>query len=140
MFNKKNTLTLKIFWAIILCDITSGIAQLCLKKGLLATGISIVHFGNFQEFIFRNLTSPLVWLGIAIFLLTFLLWIVILSRIDLSIAIPMSATGYIMIPLLAILFLKEHVSLLRWFGTLIIIAGAFFISRSAAIVPEKIDD
>lgn len=138
---KKGALTFKIFWAIILCDITSGAAQLCMKKGLMATGIKIVTAGNFREFISRDVASPMVWLGIAIFLLTFFLWIIVLSKIDLSVAIPMSATGYILIPTLAIFFLKEHVPLLRWLGTFIIIAGVFFISRSAhSKIPDRAHD
>ncbi len=127
---KKSALTLKIFGAILLCDITSGIAQLCMKKGLMLTGIDFVNLGNILEFISRNACSPMVWLGIFIFLLTFFLWIIILSRIDLSVAIPMSALNYILIPAFAVLFLKEQMPPLRWVGIAVIIAGVFFISKS----------
>ena len=128
---KKNALTLKVLLAILVCDITSGAAQLCMKKGLTLTGIDFVNHSNILDFVFRNACSPMVWLGILIFILTFFLWIVVLSRVDLSVAIPLSAANYVIIPTLAMIFLKEQMPPLRWIGIFVIITGVFFISKSA---------
>ena len=60
---KRNYLTLKIFSLIVLNDVVDTIAQLIMKKGLAATGINVVTFGNVIDFLSRNATSILVWLG-----------------------------------------------------------------------------
>ena len=43
---KRNYLTLKIFSLIVLNDVVDTVAQLIMKKGLLATGIDVVTFSN----------------------------------------------------------------------------------------------
>lgn len=127
---KKGGLTLRIFLVIILNDLIDGLAQLLMKKGLIQTEINLIHFSTFVEFITRNSSSILVWIGILAYTLNFFLWIAILSRVELSIAIPVGSTTYVLIPLLASLFLNEHVSMLRWIGISFIIVGIHFVSKS----------
>lgn len=128
---KNSGLTLKIFFLIVLNDLGDTLAQLLMKKGLTHTGISSIHFGNIVEFAVKNGSSPLVWLGLLVLVLNFFVWIVILSRVDLSIAMPVGSTSYIFVPIAAMLFLNEHVSLLRWAGIILIALGIHFVSQSA---------
>lgn len=127
---KRGHLTLKIFALIVLNDLGDTLAQLLMKKGLIHTGISSVTFGNILEFCARNSSSVLLWLGIAVQLLNFFIWIVILYKVDLSIAMPVGSTCYIFIPIAAAIFLHEHVSLLRWAGIIMIVFGIHFVSQS----------
>lgn len=127
----KSPLTLKVFIAIVLNDIGDSLAQLLMKKGLLQTGIGSVNFQNVLEFIFQNSSSGTLWLGIIIYTLNFFIWIIILSRVDLSIALPVGSTSYIITPLLAMIFLHENISLMRWLGILLIVCGIYFVSESA---------
>ena len=127
---KSSGLTLKIFLLIILNDVGDTVAQLLMKKGLVRTGIDSVSFGNIAEFTAHAGASPLVWLGIFVFLINFFIWIVILSRVDLSIAMPVGSTCYIFVPIVAMIFLHEHVGLLRWIGILFIVFGIHFVSQS----------
>jgi drug/metabolite transporter (DMT)-like permease len=135
---KNSGLTLKIFLLIILNDVGDTIAQLLLKKGLVRTGIDSINFGNIVEFTVGNALSPLVWLGIFVFILNFFLWIIILSRVDLSIAMPVGSTSYIFVPMAAMIFLGEHVSLLRWAGIALIAIGIHFVSQSSKVVSKGI--
>lgn len=132
---KNSSLTLKIFLLIVLNDVGDTIAQLLMKKGLLVTGIDNVNAGNIAEFCVKNAASPLVWIGVFVFILNFFVWIVILSRVDLSIAMPVGSTSYIFVPIAAMIFLHEHVSLMRWSGIALIILGIHFVSQSST--PEK---
>jgi len=127
---KKSHLTLKIFALIVLNDIWDTVAQLIMKKGLINTGISSVTFGNILEFASRNASSLMVWTGLLIYVLNFFLWMVILYKVDLSIAMPVGSTSYIFVPLAAVIFLHEHVGLLRWIGILCIVLGIHFVSQS----------
>lgn len=128
---KNSALTLKVFLLIVLNDIGDTIAQLLMKKGLNHTGIDTVTMTNVVEFCVKNASSPLLWLGIFIFVLNFFVWIVILSRVDLSIAMPVGSTSYIFVPIVAMIFLHEHVSLMRWAGIILIILGIHYVSQSA---------
>ena len=127
---KSSGLTLKIFLLIVLNDVGDTIAQLLMKKGLIKTGIDNVNLGNIVEFAARNVSSPLVWLGIFVFIVNFFIWIIILSRVDLSIAMPVGSTSYIFVPIAAMFFLHEHVSVLRWAGIILIVLGIHFVSQS----------
>lgn len=107
-----------------------SIAQICMKKGLSQGGISSIGFNNLFEFAFTALSSWLIWAGILIYIINFVLWLIILYRIDLSIAVPVGSTVYIFIPILAIIFLHEQVNPLRWVGIVLIIMGIHFTSQS----------
>ncbi len=128
---KKSGLTLAIFLLVIMTDIGESVAEVFMKKGLLNTGISAISMGNIREFISTNITSYLIWAGVFIYILSFLIWIIILSRIELSVAFPIGSTSYIFVPILAIIFLNERVGLLRWVGIIFIVAGIHFVSKSA---------
>lgn len=127
---KKGRLSLKIFSLIVLNDLVDGIAQVFMKKGLTETGISAVGFHNIFEFASRNASSAFIWLGIIISILNFFLWLIILYRVDLSIAMPVGSTIYIFVPIMAMLFLNEHVGPLRWAGIIFIILGIHFVAKS----------
>jgi drug/metabolite transporter (DMT)-like permease len=127
---KKSSLTLKVFALIILNDLIDTLAQFLMKKGLLHTGIDSVTFANILEFGARNSLSLLLWLGIIVQLLNFFVWIIILYKVDLSIAMPVGSTCYIFIPIVAAVFLHEHVGILRWAGILLIVLGIHFVSQS----------
>ena len=130
MTARKGHLTLKIFALLVLNDLVDTLAQLLMKKGLIHTGISSVTFGNILEFCARNSSSVLLWLGIIVQVLNFFIWIVILYKVDLSIAMPVGSTSYIFIPIVAAIFLHEHVSLLRWAGIIMVALGIHFVSQS----------
>lgn len=123
-------LTFKIFALIVLNDIGDTIAQLIMKKGLISTGITSVTFANIAEFASGCASSVMVWAGLAVYLVNFFIWIVVLYKVDLSIAMPVGSTSYIFVPLAAVFFLGEQVSLVRWLGILCIVLGIHFVSRS----------
>ncbi len=132
---KSNSLTLKVFFLIVTTDLMDSVAQLLMKMGLTETGIGFVNFSNVTSFLARNASSPLVWVGLAFYALTFFVWIIVLCQVDLSIALPLGSTSYVLIPVIATIFLKESVSPLRWVGIFLIIAGIHFVSKSKQQIP-----
>ena len=115
---KINQLPLKIFLFIIINDLLDTAAQLLMKKG-------IHHLFGFPHHDFF-----LFWMGVAVYLFNFFLWMKILSKIDLSVALPLASSSYILIPIAAIFFLHEFVSPIRWLGLVLIMLGIYFISQS----------
>jgi drug/metabolite transporter (DMT)-like permease len=118
---KIKQLTLKIFFFIVINDLLDTAAQLLMKKGI------------GQLFNFNNYDFILFWMGLIIYLFNFFLWMNILSKVDLSVALPMASSSYILIPVAAIFFLHEFVSPLRWLGLVLIVLGIYFISQDKTL-------
>lgn len=77
------------------------------------------------------LFNPWVIGGIALLILWLLSRMALLSWADLSYVLPVTAIGYVASALLGRVFLGEHVSAQRWFGTLLIVAGVALVARTA---------
>jgi drug/metabolite transporter (DMT)-like permease len=122
-------LTLKVLFLIILNDIGESVAQFFMKKGLILGGVGPIALSNLAENVLRSVSSPILWLGIVIYALNFFIWILVLYKIDISIAMPVGSTCYIFVPVMAVLFLHETVSPLRWLGVLCIVLGIHFVAQ-----------
>jgi drug/metabolite transporter (DMT)-like permease len=71
----------------------------------------------------------LAWGGC--FVLATGLWLIALSRIEISYAFPLLSIGYPVVAVLSMLLLKERVTLSRWIAILVITAGVAIIWRTA---------
>ena len=71
-----------------------------------------------------------LWLGFLSYGLSFLIWMRILTQYDLSYARPMVGLGYVLTVVMAMLFLGEKVTLVRWIGILLTVAGIVVLNLS----------
>tara|TARA_B100001750_G_C15168995_1_gene428246 strand:- start:39 stop:398 length:360 start_codon:yes stop_codon:yes gene_type:complete len=114
---------------ILLSVILNTTAQVMLKKGLNTIGF----IGFKKEILLKSLlkivSSPFIMGGIAFFVVSLALWLVILSRTDLSVAYPMTSLSYVLTALLGYVFLGETLSLSRMGGIVIIMIGVYYVSR-----------
>lgn len=122
---------LKVIALVIIKDTIESFGDVFFKMGALSTGINNVTIANVLEFTSRITSNPWLWIGIIFYLANFFLWMALLSRVDLSVAFPMSSFTYIIVPILAIVFLREKVHLIRWAGILFIIIGVSLAGRAA---------
>lgn len=76
--------------------------------------------------------SPLVFGGVALLILWTLSRMTLMSWADLSYILPVTAIGYVLSAIAGKVFLGEHISLLRWSGTLLIVAGIALVGRTRA--------
>ena len=74
--------------------------------------------------------NPFVIGGISVYGVTTMVWLVILSRVRLSVAYPMISLGYVLSILLSWLFLKESMSKIRIIGAIVICIGGYLVARS----------
>lgn len=75
-------------------------------------------------------TQPLCWLGICLFAFSVLLWMIVLSRAQLSWAYPLLGLSYVLVVLSGRIVFGEQLTPSRILGTALVIAGAVFIGRS----------
>ena len=69
-------------------------------------------------------------LGFAMYGLSAVSWLIVLSRLDLSTAYPFLALNFVLIALVGRFVLGEDISLARWAGLLLICIGIVVVARS----------
>ena len=130
MSKKKITLTILLF--LIFCDILETFTQFCFKKSALtASEIDIANLSQIVAFLHSAISSPFLWIGLLSTVSTFVIWSTILSKIDLSVAVPVASFSYILVPLTSIIFLHEKVELLRWVAICFILIGVILVSLTS---------
>jgi len=108
-----------------LCVIAAVLGQIFQKKGMKEVGeISIKEL--FSPKILNIVFQKYVFIGITFYVLGSGLWLVALSKGDVSKIYPLLGTGYIFTAILAFLFLGEKLTALRIIGVLLISLGAYF--------------
>jgi len=83
------------------------------------------------EGIIRLIKDPLIWGGLILFGMATLLWFVVLSNLNLSVAYPLQSISYIIGIIAAIVIFKENVILIQWIGLIFILVGVYLVSRTA---------
>ena len=96
-------------------------------------GMNMVGRVNSLQDAFGKLTqaflNPYVLSGIAIYGFTTLVWLVILSRVKLSIAYPMLSFGYVLSILFSWMLFKESIPKTRIIGALVICIGVYLVAQ-----------
>jgi drug/metabolite transporter (DMT)-like permease len=106
-------------------------AQFTLKAAMNEVGrIGSTEIAAVGDTLTRTLKEPRLWLGLTLFGISALFWLVVLSRVDLSVAYPFVGLSYIIVVLFSRLFLHEQVSALRWLGVVVVAAGIAIIGFS----------
>jgi multidrug transporter EmrE-like cation transporter len=105
-------------------------AQLFLKEGMRRIG----HF----EFVWANIVpigvmvagNIFVLAGLACYVVSVGVWLLVLSRVEVSFAYPLLSVGYIVNAVAGYYLFQENLSLTRITGILIICVGVYFVTRS----------
>lgn len=71
-----------------------------------------------------------VLIGVACYGLSMIFWLLVISKLDLSLAYPMLGISYIGVVFASWWFLGEAISPMRWAGTMIICLGVYLVARS----------
>lgn len=125
-------LTLKIILFLGLTDILETFTQSCFKKTALPAGnLAITNPADLSCFMVTMISSPYLWIGLVSVLSLFIIWSTILSKIELSVAVPIASFSYILVPLVSIAFFHERIPVLRWVGIGFIIMGVVCVSLSS---------
>jgi multidrug transporter EmrE-like cation transporter len=118
--------------ALVIVSVGFAIAgQLTLKSAMNQVGrIGGAEVRAAGETAVRIVREPRLWAGLFLFGISSMFWIVVLSRVPLSVAYPFVGISYIAIVLLSRLVLHENVPLLRWVGVFVVAAGIVIIGLS----------
>jgi uncharacterized membrane protein len=83
------------------------------------------------------LFNPWVALGVSLLVLWMLSHMALLSWADLSYVLPVTSIGYALVALSGSIFLHETVSLTRWAGIFLIVAGVVIVGRTEVNTTRK---
>ena len=119
------------FSIIIAVAATAAAAHILLKVGMNEVGeINADSIKTPGTLIRQLLTTPAVLAAIPIYAISNIGWLIVLSRLNLSVAYPFLATLYIFIPVLSMVFLSESLTLQHWVGILVIGMGVGIVLSS----------
>jgi len=102
--------------------------QLLIKKGMMVYGA--VDATRIWSQLIRVLTVPYIIIGLVAFFGSFILWLSVISRNEISYAYPMVSISYILILAVSAFWFNEAVTLVRVIGVLLICLGVFAIART----------
>lgn len=108
---------------IIVSIILGAFAQISMKWGT-------VHPSAARNELVRYFLNIPTILGLGLYGLSAILWILALQKVQLSFAYPMVALGYVLVTALSYFIFKEEVPVLRVGGLAVIVLGVLMIAKS----------
>lgn len=118
-------------FALILAGVClNAVAQLLLKAGTSAVGVIHLTPQNWIATGIKLATQLSIVGGLTCYVISVVVWIIGLSRVDVTIAYPMLSMGYIISAVGAWYFLGEAISTQRLIAISVIIVGVVLLTRS----------
>ncbi|MBC7542177.1 MAG: EamA family transporter [Candidatus Sericytochromatia bacterium] len=103
------------------------VGQLSLKSGMKV--VASVGGGAVPMLMHAALNLNVI-IGIACYGFSMIFWLLVISKLDLSLAYPMLGISYIGVVFASWWWLGEAISPMRWAGTLVICLGVYLVARS----------
>lgn len=123
-------MTVTTFALLLTGVLLNAAAQLLLKAGVKSLG----PIGLGSEQLWRAAQSlafdPHILGGLSCYVASVVVWLLALSRVEVSMAYPMLSVGYIVTAIAAWWLLGENLSATRVAGIVVIIAGVYLVARS----------
>jgi dolichol-phosphate mannosyltransferase len=112
-----------------------GIALGAFAQLMMRVGVTGLTTDSWALTLSEALARPTLLVGLAIYAVSSALWLGVLSRMQLAVAYPLAASGYILVVVLAALS-GESVSPARWFGAALIALGVLMVGW-IGVAPRK---
>ncbi|MEE9418654.1 MAG: SMR family transporter [Desulfatiglandaceae bacterium] len=106
-------------------------AQLSLKQGMRTVGHFAFSLENIMPIGTKVALNPFVLAGLFCYVVSVIVWLMALSRVDVSYAYPLLSAGYIVTALVGQIFFGETLGPVRWAGILVICLGVYLVTRGA---------
>ncbi|WP_313494032.1 SMR family transporter [Stenotrophomonas sp.] len=105
-------------------------AQLFLRKGMPQVSITADQgVMTLVQDAFRVLFNPWVFSGLSCYAISIVLWMYVLSKVQVSFAYPFLSVGYVIVVAAAYFFFREPVSIMKLSGIALICVGVALVAR-----------
>lgn len=124
---------MKAILPLILASVTlSALAQIALKLGMSSPQVQrAMASGDASAMLFGIGLNPMVLLGLTVYFASAIVWLFVLSKVEVSFAYPFVALGFVFTAILGRIVFGDGFSAAKIGGTLLIIAGVLVLARSA---------
>jgi len=114
----------------VICILLVTGGQILLKLAIVwSGGMPVLEIGIAG--LFRKcMAVPYIFFGFGLYAISAILWLEVLSKLDISVAFPMVSLTYIGTLFIGRFLFNEPVNLCRVVGVLLICSGVFFVIRS----------
>ena len=116
-------LFLLMFSSVFLCSV----AQLLVKKGMTVLGVVSLSFSQCINLVVAVFTNMYLFLGMFCYGVSVLIWMVVLSRVPVSVAYPVSSLGFIVTTVFAYFLFNEMITFNKIMGIGFICLGVYLI-------------
>lgn len=123
-------MTVAAFIFIITGVLLNSAAQLALKASVHDMGAIVLTMDSLVPVAWRLARQPWLWAGLSCYGISVVVWIMALSRVDVTIAYPMLSIGYVVSAVAAWLLFGEALTASRLLGITIIILGVVVLARA----------
>jgi drug/metabolite transporter (DMT)-like permease len=122
---------IKTMVIVLIAAVLGGAGHVMLSKGMRPVGdLTEAPSHRLGGMVTRAISNPWLILGVALQASFFVIYLLLLSRADVSLVLPLTAVDYIVVAILAQYLLGETVTLGRWAGMALIVAGVGLLSRT----------
>ena len=120
------------FIIIIISVLLNALAQIFLKIGMKKFA-PIDLQNNLLQTSIAIIINPYIILGFISYGFSIILWLWVLSKVEVSLAYPFQALGYILVTILAWLLFHEDINIIRISALVFITIGVILLALSARI-------
>jgi drug/metabolite transporter (DMT)-like permease len=118
-----------IFLIVASVSLNAG-AQIIMRKAMLQIGEINLENKSALSYLPQLIGNIFLWASFLCYGLSILIWIIVLSKVEVSYAYAFSSLGYILVTILGVLLLHEQISVLRIVGILVVCIGIILVARS----------
>lgn len=119
-----------VFLLILASVVLSSFAQVALKAGMSADAVQrAIDDDSAASAAIAICFSPLIILGLALYFGSALIWLFVLSKVELSFAYPFVALGFVLTAVFGKLIFHDSFSTNKVAGTALIMVGVLILAR-----------
>ena len=118
----------KSIWLILIAVVLMTYANVAIKARVTALGAS--SSASWLSYILSMALDPWVWLAVIAAAVTGILYLIALRQLELSVAEPLFALVFVLVPLAAVFMLGEHLPPLRIAGLVLIFFGVILVEQT----------
>ena len=118
---------------IVISVLLNAFAQLFIRKGMLLIGCLTLNIQNIVSLCFKVLTNIFLLSGMTCYAISILLWMVVLSRVNVSVAYPLLSIGYIVTAIMAYFLFGETLTLQKVAGIIVICIGVWLLTQTGEL-------
>jgi multidrug transporter EmrE-like cation transporter len=115
---------------VVILAVFTAAGQLCVRKGMLQTGRLSFALSSLER-LPSMLANIYLWLGLLCYGSSLILWLITISRVDVSFAyLIQCAVSFVIVTVMAHLLFGENIPAMRVAGLVVICLGLFIVAKA----------